>query len=175
MKWVVAFAILLITGCDGITQPVPERTGEPIQTDSLVYHARQLSGNGTYSTYGFRLISTFRNTTADTVYLQRCYPDSTGPTFGLPLIDPPGQESAYSGFWACVGHNNHIPVPPFGVRRDTLQISGPFGWTQDGKPLGVFEGNFRLAFRVMTCRQQTQACVAPAESGLSNSFQIRLK
>jgi hypothetical protein len=151
------------------TTPVG-RHGELLQTDTLFYVAAPRSGR-----FGFDLLAHFTNTSADTVYLDRCYPDSRAPIYGVELIgksDPWG--AAYNSAWACVGHENPIAVAPGKVREDTIPIMGPNAWDGLTKlPYGVFEGVFRLHYGVNSCRKEIGCEITG--SGLSNTFRVRLQ
>jgi hypothetical protein len=144
------------------------RRGELLQTDTLFYVAAPRAGR-----YGFDVVARFTNTSADTVFLARCYPDSRAPTYGVQLIgqsDPWG--AAYNGFWACVGHENPIAVAPGKVREDTIPVMGPNAWGGlAGQPYGVFEGVFRLQYGVNSCRKEIGCEITG--SGLSNTFRVR--
>ena len=123
--------------------------------------------------YRFTVISRFENRGAATLYLGRCYPNSPHPLFGVELATPTSQKSAYSGIFACVGHDKQFAIQPGVVRIDTLQVQGPNAF--DGhthEPLGVTNGEFRLYFDVRLAPGDG-APSAPNGLHLSNTFRVR--
>src|SRR5438105_11358060 len=129
--------------------------GGLLVTDAGAYVARHERGTGGYAEYGFTVVARFTNTTSRTLYLENCFPDAKGPTFGVALVDPPADAfgSAYSPFWACVGVDlaHMVVVRPGATRVDTIHVVGPTavdGITQ--RPLGAFDGRMRLVYEVMT-------------------------
>jgi hypothetical protein len=164
-------------GCsdpNGVVGPV--RDNAQFQTDTTIYFARYVRGEGTDRQFGFTLLSRFMNATQDTLYLARCFPDSAYPVYGIEMANPPDRwGAAYNAAWACVGHESPIIVLPGATRVDTLQITGPNAWDGPTKqPFGALEGQFRLHFRFQYCRREV-GCNAPAELGRSNWFQVVLR
>ena len=181
--------VVLLSACDaqaGIfptqpeppsPEPSPVRLGESVQTDSLRYAAVYVGGQNPHRRYGFTVVSTYMNRTTQTLYLQRCDPDSPHPLYGVQSMGPAGSgAAAYSQVWACVGHTNQIAVTPGATRVDTLQITGPN--SRNGlpphEPYGELEGRFRLRYNVHTCAGDGY-CPAPDSLQISNVFEVRLQ
>lgn len=152
----------------------PDAGNVVLRTDRTAYVATYEKGEGTYRTYGFRVIAELENHSGATVYLSRCYPDSPIPIYHVTLVD--GEDAwgaAYSGVWACVGHNDQIAVPAGAARVDTLHLTGPNAW--DGvtkEPFGAFTGLMQLHYEIQTCRGDG-ACGLPV-AGASNTFRVEL-
>lgn len=101
----------------------------------------------------FTVEASYHNRTEASVYLQRCYPDSEHPIFGVSTLDGT-MESAYGPVWACVGHEDHIRVAPGETRIDVLEISGPNSFDGvTGEPFGVTEGVFQLGYDAYPCAE----------------------
>jgi len=183
---------LLMTGivvspslaCTTATDPAtlsggPPVTGEALLTDATFYHATYRRGEGSYREYGFGVVARFTNRTSAPVDLGRCLPDSPTPIHGVVLAgaDDAGSDgtgSAYSGAWACVGHDQPFVVQPGQTRVDTLQIIGPNSFDgRTGQPFGTLVGRMRLVYDVRACRGDGP-CEADAEMGRSNEFEVRL-
>ena len=165
---------LLLAGCSLLADSDPSPDELPLRTDQTVYVAHQKHG-GSRPIYGFDLVARFENKTGRTIYLARCYPDSPHPIYGVELI---GQEddwgAAYSGAWACVGHENPIAVAAGATRTDTLHITGPNAWPSgSSQHFGVLEGRFRLSYQAQSCRSET-GCDLPDSLARSNEFEVRL-
>ena len=91
------------------------------------------------------------------------------------LVDPEGEEAAYSPVWACVGHDKAIPVQPGETRVDALHISGPNTFDGvTGLPFGVLEGKFQLGYQVRLCAEDDSTCSSVDAAGRSNLFEVRL-
>ena len=168
-------ALLALAGCASALDPVGEDSA--LRTDQAAYVARYLAGEGPYRQYGFTLVARFENRTGGPVYLERCYPNTPYPSFGVELVGGDGRapESGYDPVWACVGHESQIVVQPGDTRVDTLRIRGPNGW--DGytkEPQGEMEGSFRLVYQAGTCRDVIR-CQLPAEARTSNLFEVRVE
>ncbi len=160
-------------GCEDVTGP--ERGAEPIQTDALHYLASYVNGEGTYRQYGFTVVAVFRNTTDQTLYLGRCFPDSPGPLYGVTLADGSGGEVGYNPGWACVGHDRQFAIAPGEARTDTLQVEGPNSWDgHTGQAFGQLEGRFRLFYEAQTCPGDG-ACSLPYDYARSNAFDVSLR
>lgn len=187
-RTIALFAALFLAACEAQsgalspTEPEPTlppvvRQGEPAQTDSLQYVAVYVGGESPYRRYGFRVVSRYTNRTAQTLYLQRCYPNSAHPIYGVQSMGPTGSgAAAYSQVWACVGHANHIAVTPGATRVDTLRVTGPNSWNgrPPHEPYGDLEGRFRLRYNIQTCAGDDY-CPAPDSLQISNVFEVRLQ
>lgn len=151
----------------------PERGGEAIQTDGVRYDATPTGDAAPgFVDYELTVVATFTNPTDDTLYLDRCRPDSPGPIYGVDLIEPEDPDgAAYDADWACVGHDRQFAVAPGESRVDTLRISGPNAW-QGGSYIGRLEGLFRLRYSVWMCADCGES--APDDLEFSNVFEIRI-
>jgi hypothetical protein len=142
---------VVLPGLAGCSLLDPSGAGG-LTTDQSSYTAEHISGEGTFRVYGFTLIARFVNRTDGVLYLQRCYPDTQFPIYGVELLD--GSDSwgsAYDGTWACVGHEQQIQVGPGEARVDTLSIRGPGAFNGGtGEPFGALEGRMRLTYGVST-------------------------
>ena len=173
----LAAALILGAACSpAASAPVGDPASAGLHTDQATYVATRISGEGAYTQYGFRVEARFNNTTGDTLYLARCYPESPTPIYGVELADAPAASyrdgAAYDGAWACVGHERQIAVAPGGSRVDTLLVRGPNAW--DGithTPFGTLTGRMRLSYGVQRCRGDG-ACLLPREAGRSNPFDV---
>lgn len=161
---------------DGPADDPIARSGEPLQTDRLLYDARLVEGEGNFERYGFDVVVRFTNSTDQPLYLQRCYPDSRTPIYGVSPADAgAGVESAYDAVWACVGHDRQFVVGPGAARLDTLHILGPNSW--DGRThesRGALEGRFRLTYDIQVCGGASY-CPAPRSASMSNAFDVRIR
>lgn len=177
IRWVSKVTIRLsaasLLSCSTHTGPLDDLGSVPdgaFTTDATGYVAIRMPGQDRYR---FAVISRFQNRGAATLYLGRCFPNSPQPLFGADLATPTPEGSAYSGIFACVGHDKQFAIPPSGVRVDTLQVEGPNAF--DGhthKPLGVTSGDFRLYFDVRLAPGDG-APSAPDSIQLSNKFRVR--
>jgi hypothetical protein len=173
--------IILAAGCGEPTGATPSenlsvRGSEAIQTDSVRYAARTLTGAGFWREFGFRVVSTFTNTRADTIYLARCFPDSQSSMYALEVMDSTDHwGAAYDPVWDCVGVDSPIPVPPGATRVDTFDIRGPYvrQGGSVGTPYGVFTGTMRLRLPIQTCRAEI-GCLVPLAERVSNQFLVEL-
>lgn len=164
------FSLLLLLFTTACSSSLQQGTDNPadfdLRTDQRVY----LAGPTTAFFYAFTLTAMLENTTADTLYLDLCYPDDTSPTFGLVLANEGEGASAWNPAWACVGHEENIVLEPGQVRSDTYQLEGPI-ISQNGQPLGEMEGLFRLTYS--TCsRPADERCAFT--NIVSNAFRIQL-
>ena len=145
-------------------------------TDRSVYTATTEQTGG-YARFTFQLVARFTNTTSETVYLSRCYPNSASPTFGVELLEQGTDTwgSAYNMAWACVGHDEQFAVAPGATRTDTFEIGGPNafdGYTK--RPFGVLTGRMRLVYSVQGCRGDG-ACRLTTSIGESTPFEVRVE
>ncbi len=147
----------------------PQRGSEAAQTDRPSYTAEYLGGAGTYRTYGFTVVSTLRNISGRTLYLQRF------PRYSVQLLDGQnGEGNAYETYYSLLAPENPWPFLPDEVRTDTIHISGPNRWSGDtGQPYGTLEGTFRLRYWLGTCPDpDVFACLAPDSLVVSNPFSV---
>jgi hypothetical protein len=144
-----------------------------LRTDSTTYTATLIGGEGSYRTYGVTLVARFTNGTSRPVYLDRCYPGTPYPIYGI-VSSEPSLESAYNPVWACVGHDQPIVVRAGETRTDFLQIAGPNMWDGHTKePMGALVGRYRLTYSVNSCADGYPCDVSARIRG-SNEFEIRL-
>lgn len=168
-------ALLTLAGCAAVLDPGVEDTA--LATDQASYVARYKGGEGSYRQYGFTLVARFENRTGEPVYLERCYPNTPYPIFGIEIVGGTGAllESGYDRAWACVGHESQIVVQPGDTRVDTLRIHGPNSWDGHTKvPYGSLEGSFRLVYQAGTCGDVFR-CPLPREARSSNVFEVRVE
>jgi hypothetical protein len=190
-------AVLGAAACATPTAPLPQRGREAIQTDTTRYEARYHSGSDEYVIYSFAVVARFTNTSDRDIYLDRCFPDSPIPIYGLIAVVPENEwGSAYSPTWGCVGHDRQFRVLPRETRIDTLLISGPNGWEvqcdsllSDGTcayprevqrhmkrvPVGTLEGAFRLRYNGAYCPDDHCQERVPPEYLQSNPFVVELE
>ena len=171
---------LAVAGCESSTEPLrdPLRDLGPVPnesftTDATGYMAREFERPWGQPRYRFTVISRFANRGLVPLYLGRCYPNSTKPLYSVVMADASPTESAYSGVWACVGHDHQFLVLPGSVRVDTMEVQGPNmfdGMTH--RPFGVTEGAFRLYFDVRLAPGDG-APSAPMNIRVSNAFIVR--
>ncbi len=143
--------------------------------DKTKYRAVCVRGIADACTYRFQVVARYRNPTADTLYLSRCLPTDTTPEYGIETLTDSTQDAAYDPIWACVGHDFPVVVAPNATRVDTLQVEGPNSF--DGKtnaPLGIFEGEFRVIYKVSHCLRGRQKCQRLPEGERSQTFRVRL-
>jgi hypothetical protein len=147
----------------------------PLQVDQAAYVATCTEGEGEACRYGFPLIARYENRTADTLYVSRCQPRDRTPEYGVEAINDTTEDAAYDPLWACVGHDFPIVIAPRAMRVDTLQIDGPHAF--DGKtnaPMGTFEGEFRLVYKVGRCWSGRATCRTPPELHRSQAFRVHV-
>ena len=140
---------------------------------------------GPYRQYAFDLVARYRNATADTVYLVRSYFDQTRPNYTV--LDSTGRRrTAYDPIDTPVGRVSLppntapappppvylIPVPPGGVRADTLRVVGPNGWTASDEPFGALGGRFRLAYPARGCGGR---CALPDTAATTGWFRVTVE
>lgn len=168
-------ALLALAGCASVLDPVAEDTA--LATDQASYVARYQGGEGSYRQYGFTIVARFQNRTGEPVYLDRCYPDTPVPIYGVEFVDGAGgaRESGFDPIWACVGHESQVVVRPGDTRVDTLRIHGPNSWDgRTGVPSGTLEGSFRLVYQAGSCREVFR-CFLPREARSSSVFEVRVE
>src|SRR5947209_19990311 len=110
----LAAAAMLIAACssssESIVGPPIVRANEPIQTDSVSYHAMPVAGQPGF--YSFRIVTRYTNQWNAPVFLARCYPNSPTPIYGIGIVgDSTGSgrnSSAFNPSWGCVGHDQQI-------------------------------------------------------------------
>ena len=82
-----------------------------------------------------------------------------------------GFNSAYSGIFSCVAHENHFRLEPGKSRVDTLLITGPQIWSSDGEAWGFLYGEFRLRYYVGYCVSECTE-VVPDSLSVSEPFMV---
>ena len=168
---VTAFIVLAAMGCgEGLIQP--GTTEVEVATDRVAYVAGHVRGEGDHAEFGFTLRLSVTNIGTGTVFLPRCRADDTTPSYGISLVryrDDIG--AAYNPTWGCAGHSNNIRLDPGQRRSFDLRIQGPNMWDgHTGQPLGVLEGEMRLAIGVRgTMGRGIEGGEAP---GVSNVFTV---
>lgn len=184
----IAFVLLSILGA--ACSAAPERVGPGIDTSSSaigeppppgVFTTNSTSYRGrlvdsVYKVYKFTVVTRYTNPTSSTIYLERCYPASPIPIYGVLLVSPADSVSAYSPAWACVGHEHQIGVPPGATRVDTLELTGPNAFDNHTfVGLGVLEGRMRLGFSPMSCSDINDRCPINVDSlRYSNEFTVQI-
>jgi hypothetical protein len=144
---------LFFTAGGFLTPSATPQNRASLQVDRREYEAACIEGKGDDCTYGFTIIASYVNQTAETLFIARCLPSDRGPEYGLKVVDDTMKYAAYDPVWGCVGHDYPVVVAPRATRVDTLRLRGPNAW--DGKtnqPWGIFDGEFRLIYRVARCR-----------------------
>lgn len=178
----VALAVLLsgfVAACGAPVATSDELTAGQssqltLQTDRAAYSAGFIGGEGPYRRYTVTVVARFTNKTSRPVYLERCYPDTPYPIYGIVSTEE-GREAAYSAAWACVGHDRPIVVSLGETRTDSLHISGPNTWDgHTNQPSGDLVGRFRLSYAVGTC-PSVYHCEVAARVSESNDFEVRLE
>lgn len=188
-KSVVLISILtalVLAGCRSTplpaeSKPQPQTPAEvrsPLPSDGLLktdqdVYTTDCQGEGYTKQCMFTLVTTYTNSTDGTIYFDHCYPDDTYPIYSIRGLMK--EESAYSGAWACVGHDRSVKVLAGEKRVDTLEISGPNAWDgRTGEPFGVLEGRLQVSYTAYTCADEDEACALPDEVATSNLFEVRL-
>jgi hypothetical protein len=130
-----------IAACSDAGPTLPATDGQ-LTTDSASYTANPIG----YNSAEVRVVTLLRNNSDGAITLDRCYPTTPYPIFGVGLVSPANKEgAAWSPNWACVGHNNPIVVAAHSTRTDTLILRAPNaadGVT--GRPFGAFSGKFQI-------------------------------
>ena len=145
-----------------------------LRTDSTEYVARPTDRAGSYS---FTILASYTNRTDAPVDIEWCGRGPRRPTYGISVAgdDPTGEGAAYNQFWACVGSDVRLELPPGMTRVDTLVIVGPR--RADGithRMLGMMEGDFQLVYQVRSARNEISALL-PDSLRRSNRFRVRLQ
>lgn len=175
--------LILLTGLSagcGDDAVAPETTpdGALFHTDRTSYEAVRVSGEGSYTRYGFTVVTVFHNPSVMTAYLDRCSPDSPEPmyaVYAMEVEDDALWGAAYNSMWACVGHDRPIAVEPGERRTDTLRITGPNAWDgATGEPYGTLEGRFRLRYFARLGWGDARI-EAPRSMRESNEFEVRVE
>ncbi|WP_337171297.1 hypothetical protein [Gemmatimonas aurantiaca] len=156
----------------------PRRTGEALQTDALYYDAPRVDEGWLPPRFQrrFQVVATYTNRTQETVYIDTCRPDASGPIYGITIAGKENSPrySIFSPIWGCVGHDQHIAVPPGASRTDTLTISGPNEFDHfTGEPGGLLDPRLRLTYGVRPCQPESP-CGATRTIVLSNIFEVRM-
>ena len=175
---ITLLALLVCSGCDTFTERLRGDSVVQLHTGRAQYTAHYERGEGNYRQYGFDVVATFDNQSDRTVYLNRCYPDSRNPTYGVRRADGKGEwenRPAYNPVWACVGTKNPIAISAGETRVDTLHLEGPNGWDGvTGEPHGVMEGRFHLHYEASSCPEPV-GCELADSLALSNAFEVRIE
>lgn len=186
----LGMGFLALTGC-GADRPVaaPEQPSAPpevraplpndgsLQTDKATYTAT-CQGEGYSQSCSVTLELTYTNQTDATVYFDHCFPEDTSPIYSVRGLTQ--EESAYSPYWGCVGHDRSVEVLAGKTRTDTFEVSGPNAWDgQTGEPFGVLEGRLQILYTAHTCASEGNtggygACELPDETATSNIFTVNL-
>ena len=175
MKVAGSFAVCAVVSLSCTSLFGPDTANVLIQTDAVHYEASHVSGEGSYTRYGFSLVARTVNLGRSEIYLARCYPTSVVPVYGVELVDRSNSRgSAYSRAWACVGHDDQFRLGPGDSRTDTLTIAGPNAFDgRTGTPFGILEGRMRLRYELQSCRGDG-ACRVDGSAGRSNEFTVTL-
>jgi hypothetical protein len=145
-----------------------------LRTDRATYQASLVGDEGSHGRYAITLAAQLSNGLSVPLYLQRCYPDTPFPLYGVVNAEE-GREAAYNPFWACVGHGEPIVLSAGKTRTDSLQVLGPNAWDgHTNMPLGDLVGRFRLSYEIGTCRRVV-TCELPGGAIESNEFEVRLE
>lgn len=144
-----------------------------VTTDKREYVAEPFHYARPWRNYRYRatVITTLRNTSSKTVYLQRCEPNDSKPMFELIPVAADESWRHYGTAWACAGNFNPIEVLPGRTRVDTLVIEGPNGHSSSGEVFGRLVGKFRIGLLAHECQSETCALVDSLR--FSNSFDVR--
>ncbi len=134
---------------DRAIPPADPRAG--LRLDRALYYARRGVRPG--ERFGFRVVVTFRNPTADTLYLANGYPNDPP----IAVVELVGADSAlgsaYNEIPVSVGHSGQLAVAPHAVRVDTFRLEGPNSWdSRTGEIDGAFSGLMRLRYGLQRCR-----------------------
>lgn len=149
----------------------PQRDSSPIQTDSLVYHLRELPDR--YDAYA---IAVYTNRTSDSVYFARCTSDATEPITRLRRTGPDTTIGILGGIdWACVGGVPTGTVPPGGTLETRVWLGSsksPHAVPPDRPEERV--GRFRIEFRLCArfAADSDECDVLPREARQSNEFNV---
>lgn len=158
------------SGADAIRGP----QGGAFPTHATSYEARSLSS--VFGWWAFNVIVRYTNPTSQPIHLGRCYPTSPQPIYGVQLTDGSNAEgAAYDQAWACVGHDNQIPVAAGTTRVDTLTIAGPNAVDgRTGRIIGTLTGRFRIVYEPQSCTGDGACRIVADSLRYSNEFTVRL-
>lgn len=165
------FVMMLMSACgDGLISV--GSTELTLTTDRTEYTAHHVSGDGHDANYQFTVRLQVENIGTGTVFMGRCHPGDPTPSYGVGLSNPVGgRESAFNPVWGCGGHNDNIRLEPGQRRSFDLLISGPNIWDgYTGEPLGILEGEMRIALGVVGTTRDIDGGEPP---GISNVFRVR--
>jgi hypothetical protein len=172
-------ALVALIGC-GASVPTfgdvgaDQDTRVTLRTDRAAYGASVAGGEGSSRRYAVTLAAQLSNGLSVPLYLQRCYPDTPYPIYGVVSAEE-GREAAYNPVWACVGHGSPIVLRAGETRTDSLRVLGPNAWDgHTNMPFGDLVGRFRLSYAIGTCRGVV-SCELPGGSIESNEFEVRLE
>jgi hypothetical protein len=143
------FCLALLSAACGDTVAPEADAGHPIRTDRLTYEAVPFETAFGHTRYEFTVVATLRNSTAETIYLDRCSSAYTTPIFVVRAVGMPDDwGSAYSPGYACAGPPEPFTVLPGQERTDTLHLRG-FNILHGGIPQGEMDG--RKFIRYWSC------------------------
>jgi hypothetical protein len=151
MRHLLLCLALLSAACGDATAPEAD-AGHPIRTDRLSYEAVPFETAFGHTRYEFTVVATFRNTTTDTVYLNRCTSAYTTPIFGVYAVGMPDDwGSAYDPGYACGGPPEPFTVLPGQERTDTLHLRGFNIILRGGIPQGEMDGRKFIRYFARSC------------------------
>ena len=104
--------------------------------------------------FSIPVIVKFRNETGSVVRLNFCTATSTEPTYVVEAMTSGG--AAWNPNTTCALQVPHVDLARGGERTDTLLLRAPWQRAFNGQPIGVLEGEFRIAFEVQMCGSVTQ-------------------
>ncbi|MGE5749239.1 MAG: hypothetical protein ACM31F_04725 [Gemmatimonas sp.] len=174
--WTLGSLLLLAIAPAGADSQVSETDSSSrlsVSTDKREYLAEPFHYARPWRTYRYRasVVTTLRNTSSKSVYLQRCDPRDSKPMFELIPVAADESWRNYGTMWACAGNSNPIEVLPGQTRVDTLVIEGPNGHSSSGQVFGRLVGKFRIGLLGREC--EDERCTLVDSSRFSNSFDVR--
>jgi len=146
----------------GPTEPLSPGGGL-LSTDRNAYQAVAAGAPGKPGRFQLTIVAHLVNPYPNTLYLERCRPESTIPVYVVSTRATSG--SAYAVPPACVG-SVPLQLAPGATRTDTLTI-GP-----SDPVLGVAEGRFYLAADIRSCPEYS--CTLPIEARRSAEFLVQV-
>jgi len=157
--------LLLLTACArDVTAPVGKAS---FTTDKSLYVATA-NGSAPYIRYTVTVIARYANESGTPIYLAPC------PLYAVQLAGGATGTSAFNpGYFSGCGLIPPITVGPNAVRTDTLELSGPTGWSTAGVPLGMLNGPMQIVYYASTCNS-LYGCPVPAVNEVSSVFTIQL-
>ena len=95
------------------------------------------------------IIVKFRNETGGVVRLNFCNVGSTHPTYVVEAAN--SGVAAWNPVLNCSLQAPYVDLVKGGERTDTLVLRSPWQRAFNGQPIGVSEGEFRIAYEVQIC------------------------